>query len=256
MWDSKISSLPTPRCEASAFYQPRKPRASKTQGETLNFQGRNRNRQQFGDEASQKELHSWEWSFHIPYPRWLFRVNDDFPLRFSVGPMFFSFPRVRVFKSTETQQVFDWFASTVAKWAGVVCTWVVTPLTAVGFFIKSHTKKSEEFQMTQQGSWWITNPKKCTIFPEKFGTLKFFPYICCHCLIFVLKWVPCDDPCSTQPKQKKKSSKGTWLAFVASKDRPKGTSGASATQAPASHVLKKSPKDLEMSWFSIVLLGK
>ena len=256
MWDSKISSLPTPRCEASAFYQPRKPRASKTQGETLNF-----------PRQKSKSPAVWGWSkpkgatllgMIVPYPlpKVAFSSRWWFSFTFFGGSHVFLVPPGPGFKSTETQQVFDWFASTVAKWAGVVCTWVVTPLTAVGFFIKSHTKKSEEFQMTQQGSWWITNPKKCTIFPGKFGTLKFFPYICCHCLIFVLKWVPCDDPYSTQPKQKKKSSKGTWLAFVASKDRPKGTSGASATQAPASHVLKKSPKDLEMSWFSIVLLGK
>lgn len=38
---------------------------------------------------------------------------------------------------------------------------------------------------------------------------------------------------------------GTWVALVASKQRPKGkSSGASAMQAPASQVAKKSPSDL------------
>ena len=246
MWDSKISSLPTPRCEASAFYQPRKPRASKTQGFSLNF-----------PRQKSKSPAVWGWTKPkgatllgtiVPYPYTqggFFRVDDDFPKTFFGGSHVFSFPGPGKIKTNSnwTQQVFDWFASTVAKWAGVVCTWVDT-VDRVGFFIKSHAE-SEEFQMTQQRSWWITNPKKCTIFPLKFGTLKFFPYICCHCLIFFWNGSHVMIPAQPNPK-KKTSSKGTWLAFVASKDRPNGTSGASATQAPASHVLKKSPKDLEI----------
>ena len=145
----------------------------------------------------------------MPLPKVVFfEDDDDFPLPFSVISHVFSFPGSGFLinrNSNWTPQVFDWFASTVAKWAGVVCTWVVSPLTGSGLSSKV-TLKVKSFRWLNKGHDELRTQTNAPFFWGNLGPSN-WPYVCCHCLIFFLNWVPCNDPCSTQPKQKKKTAK-------------------------------------------------